>query len=581
MDLREQFIQVFRFLDRDKDDCLSAVEVDQGVLNPRLTSTQAAVVAVLKTEFSQITGLHKDGPFALQSGISLKDLVKLIAILNAKDSESTGDTTAAKFQERTFELMKRVDTLSTKRVSLYDKNNLASDSIRPEAVAQGRIGNCSFMAALASLAAVSPKTIENSITDNLNETYTVTFRGAPATPFIVAKPTLVERSIYARDSQFGYWPAVMEKAYGCYRRSTSFDPKLIDAENTSGSQYWSEIFALITGQHARLVDVKKEQSNLQAVFDEAFKECRALCAWSGDSAGPVTRDAAIPTCHVFSVLSWSSEKRLLTLYNPWGAVHGAEPLDARGEVADGKLDGFFHVTLDQFCTNFDHLHVEEWSNGTTLIQEQAPAEIAKNQESLRLANLIRLPITVAVLCLALVTGACIIEQSRIQMSALSWPQTTATIYIPGQTLCAPTNPDTFRPYFKEFEYNYRVNGKTYQGRDTASLADLVYENDALANAHRDQTITVSYNPQNPAESRLRPGLHFVAFCTMFVTGVMAVAVALMSLLMLLISLVGQPERKRKDHNNLAADHLIFAPIMQKWVPTKWRAKILHVLKVVY
>src|SRR6185436_1826409 len=94
------------------------------------------------------------------------------------------------------------------------------DSIRVEAVRQGIVGDCFFLAALASLAVACPELIPKMIAALPDGMFKVNFPGDRELDIIVEAPTTVELALYAKSSQFGIWPAVLEKAYGKYLMCT-------------------------------------------------------------------------------------------------------------------------------------------------------------------------------------------------------------------------------------------------------------------------------------------------------------------------------------------------------------------------
>jgi len=104
---------------------------------------------------------------------------------------------------------------NTAKLPLYGDGD---KSIRPEAVVQGEVNDCFFMAPLASVAKANPKIISDSIKQNTDGSYTVTFAGAKDKPQTVAALTDEELKNYAKVGAKGTWPAVMEKAFGQYLR---------------------------------------------------------------------------------------------------------------------------------------------------------------------------------------------------------------------------------------------------------------------------------------------------------------------------------------------------------------------------
>jgi hypothetical protein len=100
-------------------------------------------------------------------------------------------------------------------------------------VAQGKIGDCFFLAALAALAKVRPADVQRAVHDNANGTYTVTFK-EKARGGVVRDVTVTVDGDLPRtpDGKVAFgrgldvtsagkaelWPAIYEKAYATYQR---------------------------------------------------------------------------------------------------------------------------------------------------------------------------------------------------------------------------------------------------------------------------------------------------------------------------------------------------------------------------
>lgn len=105
--------------------------------------------------------------------------------------------------------------------------------VEADDVAQGKIGDCFFLAALAAVAKVRPAEVRRAVHDNLNGTYTVTFkekaRGGVVRDVTVTVDADLPRTrdgkvAFGRgldrtdDGRSELWPSIYEKAYATYRR---------------------------------------------------------------------------------------------------------------------------------------------------------------------------------------------------------------------------------------------------------------------------------------------------------------------------------------------------------------------------
>lgn len=106
------------------------------------------------------------------------------------------------------------------------------------------------------MALSDPSLIENSIKENRDGTFTVTFKGAPDEPITVTAPTDAELGLYDGGSRFGIWAPVMGKAFGQHRFNhaqrfqISFDQADTAQEGASGLGYAIDALSLLTGNAA-------------------------------------------------------------------------------------------------------------------------------------------------------------------------------------------------------------------------------------------------------------------------------------------------------------------------------------------
>jgi hypothetical protein len=176
--------------------------------------------------------------------------------------------------------------LSTKGVTLYRTEN-PLDSIKPEAVRQGEgvVGNCYFVASLAGVASSNPEIIRDSIRDNKNGTYTVTFPGAKDEPITVKAPTEAEMSLYNRGGTHGTWASIMEKAYGTYRNNHAWIDSYTPQDATDGGGDPDKVLELLTGKSTITFDPRKiPQRELASQLERAFSGPNPQAATAASSA---------------------------------------------------------------------------------------------------------------------------------------------------------------------------------------------------------------------------------------------------------------------------------------------------------
>ncbi len=221
--------------------------------------------------------------------------------------------------------------LSFARDVYSTKNHL--ESIKPEAVRQGHVGDCYFLAGLASMAAVDPKAIDTMIKTNADGTYTVTFPASPKEPITVKAPTDSELSIYAAPSEFGTWVPIVEKAYGEYcnkhfyrRRLGNLMGTVSPTDSTHGGTLRSGVD--IFSKHGTDSDVycvdytsmKDEINTARKKLTDALNNGRPVTARSLPARGLMNfaEDPPAMSDHALSVTAFDPVTDTVTVRDPAG-----------------------------------------------------------------------------------------------------------------------------------------------------------------------------------------------------------------------------------------------------------------------
>lgn len=233
-------------------------------------------------------------------------------------------------------------------------------SIVPEACVQPiGVGNCHFVAAMASLAALNPARIKEMITDNKNGTFTVTFPGQK--PVTVNAPTRGEMLYYEMPSKNGTWTAVLMKAFGKF----SSPGAARDMEGAGGS---IAAYGLkILGGHG--VDIDQNflttYGTMHSKLEANLKNHRPMIAginnefWSLFGLSDNKEDSSGLQCgHAYSVLDFSPnpadpQNAMITLRNPYGesSWFDGKPPDCITDLGGGK----FQMSLYDFSRLFSDI----------------------------------------------------------------------------------------------------------------------------------------------------------------------------------------------------------------------------------
>ena len=396
--MQAKLASAFTALDTDSDGELSKAEIDKAVLNRDLDPALAEAEAVLKGYYADICGLYGEPLLEATENMSGQDVDELGVYLTPPsplrpaDSQEdlAGDGFSAAVQvridtgggaavqadtsddQRTKEqklvasahlMMRRTRAIQNHgHYQLYANAEDPIASITPEAIRQGRTGNCYFLAAVSALSACAPKTVIKMIAENSDGSYTVTFHGLPDEPICIDPPTVVELAVYARPTRNGIWPAVLEKAYGTYLRSTDFAPDAVAADNFHHNEPMSEVFRMLTGQTGKfyfLSTVSHDQ--LAQTLTSAFIDKRLIVVvapnstWSRNTQTTASCRPGMPT----AIIGWDAETETVTMNNPWGKMPMDRELEERGHITY-LHGGIFTMDMIHLFLNCDTLYLEDW-----------------------------------------------------------------------------------------------------------------------------------------------------------------------------------------------------------------------------
>ena len=207
---------------------------------------------------------------------------------------------------------------------------------------QGQVGDCYFIAALASVAKSHPELLEKAIKKNSDGTFTVTFfenkKGKQTPVQITVDGTLAGRrgrlEYAAARNERELWPMIFEKAYAAWKGG--FDA--IEAGMSATA------FQAITGAKPDFFAVTSDskQAELWKNLKKVTSEGGVAVAISKPSD---PSEQGIVADHAYSLLGVEEKngQKFVQLRNPWGE---------REPGRDGRDDGIFSLPLTQFMSSF-------------------------------------------------------------------------------------------------------------------------------------------------------------------------------------------------------------------------------------
>jgi len=210
--------------------------------------------------------------------------------------------------------------------------------VEPNDVLQGKLGDCYFLAPVASIAASDPEAIQDMIRYNSDGTYTITFPGDVEHPVTVQGPTANELDRFAHEED-GMWVCLLEKAHRYYTGRVNSDP--------GGSS--RDALQLLTGKPYERLNFPDGPTTV-----EELREVLANGLEKGNIVAVTGERTQLIQNHAWSVLSFDEDDDTVTVRNPWGTL-GFSPRLVPGCIDLGN--GQFVLPADEFLKQFNRLAI--------------------------------------------------------------------------------------------------------------------------------------------------------------------------------------------------------------------------------
>lgn len=327
-------------------------DIDVALASPATSDTDRQMLSLLKDHYARIQGTRppNGSEVAVDTGLNAQDLRAY--------QQQQASSPVAQLRGDIQGMMQRVSQGQQPGVTrdLFGNKENPLESIKPDAITQGHIGNCYLVAAIASVAQSNPQAIRDMIKDNGNGTYTVTFPGAKDNPITVKAPTQAEQGIFNGASQHGTWASVLEKAAGeLYNQGwlrSIIGRTNSPAEGGDGGGLPGNALRLLTGNDTEFFTTSlNSQRNIADQLTAAFAEKPPRAVTASTFNLPFSDNTAdgFARGHAFSITGFTPDGKgggLVTIRNPWNG-------------GEGTTAGTTQISLEAFMRNFGYVSFEK------------------------------------------------------------------------------------------------------------------------------------------------------------------------------------------------------------------------------
>ncbi|KAM3104920.1 C2 family cysteine protease [Phormidesmis sp. 146-33] len=236
-------------------------------------------------------------------------------------------------------------------MTMYQRANgsLFVDGISWQDVDQGGVGDCYFMASLAAVARTDHTIIDNMITDNGDDTFTVRFYNNGSADYVTVDrflPTQENGFFYANNSsgkRFDnntneLWAALVEKAYAQVNESGWLGRDNTNSYAGINSGFSAPVLSQITGRgtegnrHVSSGTWLWEKDDIGYIIN-AFNANKPIVLGTPSEVD----NSRIIATHAYTLIDYNAGTGRFTLFNPWGV---------------NAKDGIVSLSKDEVIDNF-------------------------------------------------------------------------------------------------------------------------------------------------------------------------------------------------------------------------------------
>jgi hypothetical protein len=219
-------------------------------------------------------------------------------------------------------------------------------------VRQGYGPSCSILSTTVGQALLNPQVVKDAVQQREDGKVAVHFPGL-SEPIVVNRTTDTENALFATAGSNGTWITHVEKAWG---QTQTANPKAAFEQSSwpaKSIRAWSNAHATTTSVPESLPEYcRGEVPDFMKGMKDALDHGRIVMTWTRKGEREIGN--LVPG-HAHTVLGLDSEQGTVKVRNPWGRK---EPLNEKGKPRDGKDDGIFELSLEEYLKDFHRIAVQ-------------------------------------------------------------------------------------------------------------------------------------------------------------------------------------------------------------------------------
>lgn len=328
-------VDYFPKWDLDSNGSLSWSEMRKCVANPEIRGEEAVTLASLRGL------LEHDSDFRGKSKPAPVSVDQIYDKSFEYDTEAENDEDVKPVLEALYEKF-------AQKVGVGSEELFPDQMPNSEFIKQGTAPSCGFLSVTYAQTLKDPNSVHEAISPRPDGMIDVHFPGIKHT-ISVNSLTPTERLLASSAGDNGTWLPTLEKAWGKHlakgREEAAFEM----------TTYPENAIEAWTSHEASTSDIPAKGRLAESLkpVEQSLAAGGTVVAWTKNSG---VKDGDFVTGHAYTVTGIDNEAHTISLRNPWGHL---EPLNAQGKPKDGKDDGKFSISFEEFRKNFKSLAQEE------------------------------------------------------------------------------------------------------------------------------------------------------------------------------------------------------------------------------